>query len=400
MYKIEKSIEKAIAGLKGGEFEAFCSYFFSIVYNYKDIESSRDENNQPVRGVDAYYRLENGEFIIFQYTSQEKDLKTKIINDIEILNSDKPDYQVFKNHIKKVIVCINQPDRGSIIEYEKCAKKYGWEFELFTLHRLTKISIDNDEILKKYFSDLNYVEKILYFDCGARIKEVREERNLLSSEFIELVGFGSEKELIEIENREKEATLEFLQVLSKNTSVELEWLKHGKYTKYDIKYFETSELDYFIDKERHFTIYFCLEITEMNLLFLYAFTENKWICRKYFCDLNFDSWFDDHNKIKDIFIQLRKIFSSLKNYTSFGRIISPEVYRRILGGKEFFKNIPTIYQGNNSWWFDDICDIYDKYDISINYKIRYEDWFFKLKDNFLKYMDYEYYQKKTNNTHK
>lgn len=84
-----------------------------------------------------------------------------------------------------------------------------------------------------------------YFDAGKRVKTVRNELGIKTSEFIELTGLLSEREYKAIERGEKETPLHLLEKITQISGVNLEWLKHGGELRYPIEavYFNPVERD-------------------------------------------------------------------------------------------------------------------------------------------------------------
>jgi transcriptional regulator with XRE-family HTH domain len=76
--------------------------------------------------------------------------------------------------------------------------------------------------------------KEVFFDAGRRLRHVREEIGLKSSEFVELLGLQSEKKYLSMEQQAEEVPLSLLEKLHEITGVSLEWLKHEKTPRYAI----------------------------------------------------------------------------------------------------------------------------------------------------------------------
>lgn len=78
-------------------------------------------------------------------------------------------------------------------------------------------------------------EKEKYFDAGVRIKKVREELRLKTSQFAELLSVDSQREYEAIENGSEEAPLSLLSRISDVSGVNIEWLKHEKGLRYSVE---------------------------------------------------------------------------------------------------------------------------------------------------------------------
>lgn len=82
-----------------------------------------------------------------------------------------------------------------------------------------------------------------FFDAGERLKMVRNELRLETSEFIELTGVASQREYEMIENRKNEAPVSLLEIISQVSGVNLEWLKHGKGHRFGIEAVYLSSIE-------------------------------------------------------------------------------------------------------------------------------------------------------------
>jgi hypothetical protein len=69
---------------------------------------------------------------------------------------------------------------------------------------------------------------------GRRLRNVREDVGLQPSEFIELVGFQSEKEYLQMESNEIECPEYLIDRIFETTGVLPEWLKHASQPKYNV----------------------------------------------------------------------------------------------------------------------------------------------------------------------
>lgn len=74
-----------------------------------------------------------------------------------------------------------------------------------------------------------------YFDAGARVKSVREELGLKTSQFAEFLPIESQREYEAIESRSKEVPLKLLETISSISGINLEWLKHEKGNRYNVE---------------------------------------------------------------------------------------------------------------------------------------------------------------------
>jgi hypothetical protein len=73
------------------------------------------------------------------------------------------------------------------------------------------------------------------FMAGDKVRIVRNELGITTSEFIEALEFPSQREYEKMENQERELPLSLLKKMSGLTGVNLEWLKHGYGHRYTIE---------------------------------------------------------------------------------------------------------------------------------------------------------------------
>lgn len=76
--------------------------------------------------------------------------------------------------------------------------------------------------------------KEVFFNAGSRLRQVREEIGLTSSEFMEEIGFPSEKKYLAMEAQNEEVPSSLLEKTCTLTGISLDWLKHGKSPRYEI----------------------------------------------------------------------------------------------------------------------------------------------------------------------
>ena len=73
------------------------------------------------------------------------------------------------------------------------------------------------------------------YDAGPRVKAVREELGLKSSQFAELLSVGSQREYEAMETGNREVSLGLINRISELSGANLEWLKHEKGPKYSVE---------------------------------------------------------------------------------------------------------------------------------------------------------------------
>ena len=95
----------------------------------------------------------------------------------------------------------------------------------FHRNKLYKVIDDiwENEPIRQELSSLNNAK----FLIGNRLKYLRDELGVSSSEFIELIGYESEKEYLEMEVNSLECPLSVVRQIHNATRVSESWLKHG-----------------------------------------------------------------------------------------------------------------------------------------------------------------------------
>jgi transcriptional regulator with XRE-family HTH domain len=142
----------------------------------------------------------------------------------------------------------------------------------------------------------------LSFDCGERIKRLREESDITTSQFIELIGYPSEKWYGKVEEGRVDIEEAFLIKASEATGASLAWLKHGSG-----RVFETQSI-------RAFGHDAFRRIRELNPSELYlliaeptygfhgiAYVEpHRWVNICFDVSLDFHNWWGDERCIPEI----------------------------------------------------------------------------------------------------
>lgn len=223
MSKLEENIRVAIGQLSPQSFEDFCQKLMPLVSSeYESLNSNRGVLGKTTKGTpDAYVRDTNGYYIAFQFTTQQTGVKEKVIADINVLNSGKCH---FSNKIRKVVICVAANMSSEVELCHKSATKHGWESDIYTLDTLVRISKRHPtfcyEVLGVYIpelSDSGMAER--FYLCGSRVQELRAERRLLPSQFIELIDYYSEKSWIGIESNLEECPLSMVNKIVELTNV-------------------------------------------------------------------------------------------------------------------------------------------------------------------------------------
>lgn len=380
-------IRKKLGNINVNEFETLVNDLMRIEFIVLGtLEANQTKDLKSRKGKpDAHLKLDDESYIVFNYTiTQERNVKAKIIRDIEDLKAEK---SLIGNKISKVITCTNTPIDENRILYETKAEELGWKFDIYSLDRLTNLLIKHSSILKKHF-DLDIESDITtkYYDCGNRIKGLREERNLERSQFIELISINSEKEIEAIEGNQLECSSIVVKEICDLTGVDVDWLKHGINRKYkDLRFNElerrkTGDISYFPNIKN---AYFCLEPENMNLIIIIKFSPYDIRFIDFHSNLEFWNWFDNHGKIENIFKELKYYYNTLSQ-NSEGRIITKNQLNDIYSNEYFPKEIVNDVQNQGKHWFEDLIwyeenedrnSYYDKFSWFVNLKKYFKEYF-------------------------
>ncbi len=379
-------IRKKLGNINVNEFETLVNDLMRIEFIREGtLEANQTKDLKFRKGIpDAHLKKDDGSYIVFNYTiTQERNVKAKIIKDIEYL---RPEKSLIGNEISKVITCTNTPIDETRILYETKAQELGWEFDIYSLDGLTNLLIKHSSILKKHFDlDIESDMSTKYYNCGNRIKILREERNLKRSQFIELISISSEKEIEAIENNQLECSSIIVKEICDLTGVEIDWLKHGINKKYrglrfnELERRKIGEISYFPNIKK---AYFCLEPEDMNLIIIIQFSNYNIRFIDFYTNLEFWDWFDDHGKIDNIFKELKYYHNTLSQ-NSESRIITKDQLKNIYSYEYFPKEITQDIKNDGKHWLEELL----WYEDNKNRNSYYNKfpWFVKLKECFKEY---------------
>lgn len=352
------------------------------------LESNQTINLKIRKGKpDAHIKTEEGKYIVFNYTTtEERNIKAKIIKDIKDLFHENC---LLKNDIVKIITCTNTPLDENRILYESLAKEYGCQYDIYSIDRLCDKLKKIPSLLKKYFDmELETDVSTKYYECGERIKILREQRNLTRSELIERININSEKELGLIEEKTSECSSLIVEEICEITGCNPNWLKHERGTTYpslkfsDLKKEKLGDDYYYFDIQNAF---FCIEPVAMRIVIVIKYSDIKYgiINYDYGTCLDFWDWFDDQHKIKGIFKDLVYLYKKLnKNYPT-GKVISEEEYKKLISFNYFPAELFEYLDHEGKYWVEDLISLEGKEDKKV-YSDHY-DWFKKMKPFYVRY---------------
>ena len=310
--------------------------------------------------------------------------KRKLIDDIKKLSETD-----CSSKISEVVICSNFPLKDEREKYHETCREKGWDITIYSLNKLTKATLTSTKTLRKYAPGLEEEKeqpamRSIFFCAGARLKEVREDINLSTSRIIEIADFHSEAQWRDLEHSSGEFSEDVLLRISSDAGVSMSWLKHGEGQKYPIISIQDSDTHAIdaIKAEGALGSYMVIEPDTMRIALMVKITDRRWIVGSFLFSLDFWNWVGDQHHIPTIYQLLDKINKEL---SPSSRIVNNATISKILDGKvhpgEIFRELK-----NNSYWFDDMFDVHQKYPISKTYS-KYGQWFIKLQNHFRAALD-------------
>lgn len=372
-------------------FERLCCELLAREFEeYRGIEPTYNRTGKTTRGTpDAYVALEGGTYICFQFTTQQTGVETKVLRDIDDLDTDKCR---FKGKVSKAVICVNTPIRGEREAYRSRCESHGWEHDFFSLERLSQLLQNYHDLCLTYLK-LNIppaspaVGKAeILFDCGARLKEVRDELQLEASRAVELLGYHSQKQYTRIEREEDEGSLGLVERFSDLTGASVEWLKHGKGPKYltgSLQYSDPAAAIRQLDEWGARKLYLMLEERHLWLSAVAELSDYRWLFVHFNVNLMLWTWSGDYEKIPAVYDFL-KILQTNYDRRITGRLIPPEEFQSLISGEMHGKRAIRGGHIQEQHWPEDILDIRHRFPISERYGSIYGDWFLKIQESFRK----------------
>jgi hypothetical protein len=375
-----------VGAMGDDEFERFMSELLPRIYpGFDSLEPSFNFIGKTTKGkCDAHvYHSHDDTYTAIVCTTRQSDIYTKVLDDINKLSSTK-----FSSKICRVLLCVNTPIKDEIEDYRTACAAHGWGLDPLSLEQITRHTLADTELLRNYFGETSVNEPVSRsslplrrFDCGRRMKEAREDVSLSVSRLIEEIDFPSEREWNAIEAGEHEVTERYIDKISALTGISSPWLKHEATPKYPCE----SIYDYQIAKitaiasECPSSTFVAIEPASMDVILIVQFSAFRWRVFSFGFSMDFWDWLGDQHLIPRIFDLLTAVDRILKH--PYGRVISKELLTEFLTGLkhplQLFKST-----GHNSYWFDDLFDLYHRYPIAKDKYKHHGDWFVRLQDEF------------------
>lgn len=231
-------------------------------------------------------------------------------------------------------------------------------------------------------------EKDVLFDVGYRLKRVREEIGISSSEFVEELGLLSQREFLEIENGKKEVPLSLLKQIHELTGVSLKWLMHGKGQRYEVAASDFKPIQMGLDliaRLKPRIVYFVLgysAVAIQNLTTSIVVQTDKYRYQviDYGMHLDFWNWEDQLGYIPLFYEFLSALWD--RYYGPYGIFISTGYCKQLLEGKIHFQEAARHSNGKYFFWPNAVLDVDYKDQEKSFYERYYGKWITRVHNGF------------------
>lgn len=232
----------------------------------------------------------------------------------------------------------------------------------------------------------------ILFEAGHRVKQVRQEIDIKSSEFVEALGLTSEREYLAMENSPEEVPLSVLNKIHDLTGVSLEWLKHGKEQKYRVEQPPIRPMDKalnYISTFKPEKVFFTLGYTGFDTgpgnltIGIVAQTGTySYQLIDYGIALDFWTWVEDHWLVPLIYQFLSGAWERYEG-SSTGIFIPMNISNQLFEGKIHFRTALRQSKGIYNYWPEAVLDIDYEQDSKSDYEKRYGKWITKVHEGFI-----------------
>jgi transcriptional regulator with XRE-family HTH domain len=140
------------------------------------------------------------------------------------------------------------------------------------------------------------------FDCGPRLKRLREDLELSISQFIELIGYPSEKWYRKAEEGRAEIEEAFLVKVAEATGTSLAWLKQGSSRMFETASINATRGDAFdrIKELNPSELYLLIDELSYGFYGVACVKPYVWVNLCFGVSLNFHTWWGDEHCIPEI----------------------------------------------------------------------------------------------------
>lgn len=232
------------------------------------------------------------------------------------------------------------------------------------------------------------LEREKFFDAGERIKRVRSELGLKTSQIMELIGFPSQREYEAIENREKEAPLSLLKTVSELSGVSLEWLKHEEGTRYEVEavYFRPIEKDLeFCTSLKPKEYFLTLNKNSLHVGLVAQTDEFRYQVIETGVTLDFWNWVESHWAIPAFYHFLDELSGPWHDID--GVILPKNIDEKLFKGEIHFLTALANAERYGRDLLYDLLDVNESRTRRTSYSVKYGgNWMPKVHDTFQEYL--------------
>ncbi len=177
----------------------------------------------------------------------------------------------------------------------------------------------------------------LSFDAGLRIKQVREELHLKTSQFAELLKVASQREYESMEAGSNEVSLQILERTSAIAGISIDWLKHERTPRYRSEhvYLNPVDEDLAFCKSLNAKEYFLiLDKKRLNIALIAQTDTFSYQLITTSVTLDFWNWIDSHWAIPAFYEFLQRLSAPWHDIE--GVLLPSKVYKQLEGGEIHF----------------------------------------------------------------
>ncbi len=202
------------------------------------------------------------------------------------------------------------------------------------------------------------VEKEKYFDAGERVKAVRNELGINTSQFVEVLDLPSQREYEAMENNEKEFPSSLLKKVSEVSGVRLEWLKHGKGSRYETDVVILTSIEdglkqcVSLNPQEY---YFTLDKKQLHAGIVVQVSEYRFQVLETGISLDFWNWIDSHWAIARFYHFLDELTNSWHDIRSV--FLPTNIDRQLYDGEIHFLSALRNNNGLAVGFLYDLLDL-------------------------------------------